>query len=168
MLTRPLFRGIRPVDGQTIYGEMAAAAVEGQAVAHKDNGVPANDDPAREVELATSKNGYFLTRDVKAHDPVDALKRASLGVIEPNFKTPFLTGGEVSARKFAWVEAEGSDFLAGTLVGGTTVIDGPLTFDGGKLRDNDDLVNKETVGWLRRYLSPVVGGNTRAHIEMAV
>jgi len=159
-----LVKVTRALDGNSISGKLAVAALAGMLVQTKPtttaNGAHVFTDSV-ELELATGRRGFVLERDV-LNQTEHTLHQL---MFQPGILTPELVNSHVSARQVQEIEVEGTGHLDASIVaglsGGTK-----LTTSAGKWALITDAAAQEVAGILRGYLAPEDGGAVRVLIEV--
>ena len=142
--------------GQAITGIAAFTAIAGLGVQIK-NAAGATDEV--ELELATGGGAYLLTRDIlSAEDYRNAIITEShLGNTYGSFMSPTKEGDAASAHEARSAEFEGTDYLAGSIDGETTV-GTKVAWAAGKLAE---WVSGDVAGEVTSILVPETPGNVR-------
>ncbi len=139
-----------PSDRHTETGKLAVAAKRGMVVCHK---AAAGADG--EVELATGKAGFFLTRDVVSAADLKTFHEGNM--LRPDkegFQSPFVINGHVQAEDLDSFWVEGADVL-GASMDADAPIGASVTTAAGKIVLLEDSEAEECLGIIRDKVAAV-------------
>lgn len=152
-----------PSEKRPISGVVLVPIIAGLIVAYDGTNVP---EDSRKLIPATGKRGAMLQRNVVPQATWDAGLLADV-TFQNKLKSDLPIGTAISAEYAQESEHEGALHLdAGITI--STPKDTPLTTSGGKLKIWASASDGEVVGWLRRFVTPVIPTNVfRIVVEWA-